>query len=193
MCSNQSPFEVNGIGYGFAAVKLSGQTEADTCCSCYQLTFTNTAALGKTMIVQATNTGGDLGRNHFDLAIPGGGVGLFTRGCSNQLGGLALGRQYGGLSRSSDCNKLPSHMQAGCKFRWSYMAGADNPSIAFSRVKCPNELVSRTGCLRSDDSSYPAPSTGQQQRSAFEGGQIAQPDWSRELARVDRPRQTPRR
>ncbi|CAE6439056.1 unnamed protein product [Rhizoctonia solani] len=27
------------------------------------------------MIVQATNTGGDLGNNHFDLMVPGGGVG----------------------------------------------------------------------------------------------------------------------
>jgi len=37
------------------------------------------------MIVQATNTGGDLGSNHFDLMIPGGGVGLFD-GCSRQYG-----------------------------------------------------------------------------------------------------------
>lgn len=28
------------------------------------------------MIVQATNTGGDLAQGQFDLAIPGGGVGI---------------------------------------------------------------------------------------------------------------------
>ena len=32
------------------------------------------------MIVQATNTGGDLNHNHFDILLPGGGVGIFN-GC----------------------------------------------------------------------------------------------------------------
>jgi hypothetical protein len=55
--------------------------------------FTSGPASGQTMIVQATNTGGDLGhvcllfftltllttsQNHFDLMMPGGGVGLFV-------------------------------------------------------------------------------------------------------------------
>lgn len=37
------------------------------------------------MIVQATNTGGDLGGNQFDLMIPGGGEGIFD-GCTPQYG-----------------------------------------------------------------------------------------------------------
>jgi hypothetical protein len=46
------------------------------CCACYELTF---STLGnKKFIVQITNTGGDLGDNHFDLQIPGGGVGIFN-------------------------------------------------------------------------------------------------------------------
>lgn len=41
-----------------------------------RLTFTSTSIAGKKMIVQATNTGGDLSEGQFDLAIPGGGVGI---------------------------------------------------------------------------------------------------------------------
>jgi hypothetical protein len=35
------------------------------------LTFTSGPVKGKRMIVQTTNTGGDLGQNHFDIAMPG--------------------------------------------------------------------------------------------------------------------------
>ncbi|KAI3610865.1 beta--endoglucanase [Moniliophthora roreri] len=74
-CTNNAPWAVdNNTAYGFAAVRLSGQTESRWCCACYELTFTNGPASGKKMIVQATNTGGDLGNNHFDILIPGGGV-----------------------------------------------------------------------------------------------------------------------
>jgi hypothetical protein len=38
-----------------------------------RLTFTSGPVAGKKMIVQTTNTGGDLGQNHFDIAMPGGG------------------------------------------------------------------------------------------------------------------------
>jgi hypothetical protein len=46
------------------------------CCACYELTFSTLE--NKKFIVQITNTGGDLGDNHFDLEIPGGGVGIFN-------------------------------------------------------------------------------------------------------------------
>lgn len=39
------------------------------------------------MIVQATNVGADVGEGQFDLAIPGGGVGLFNA-CTKQWGEL---------------------------------------------------------------------------------------------------------
>ena len=66
MCSDQSPWEINAdLAYGFAAVG-GGSPQ---CCSCYQLTFTDTVLQGKKMIVQATNTGNDLSSTHFDLAV----------------------------------------------------------------------------------------------------------------------------
>ena len=50
-----------------------------------RLTFTSTSIAGKKMIVQATNVGADVGEGQFDLAIPGGGVGLFNA-CTDQWG-----------------------------------------------------------------------------------------------------------
>lgn len=50
------------------------------------------------MVVQVTNTGSDLSKNNFDIAIPGGGVGLFN-GCSNQWNAPVdgWGDRYGGV------------------------------------------------------------------------------------------------
>ena len=70
MCSNESPWAVSDdLAYGFAATSIAGGTEATWCCACYELTFTSGPVAGKKMIVQATNTGGDLGSNQFDLAV----------------------------------------------------------------------------------------------------------------------------
>ena len=70
MCSSQTPWAVSEtFAYGFAATSIAGGTEATWCCACYELTFTSTSIAGKKMIVQSTNTGGDLGSNQFDLAV----------------------------------------------------------------------------------------------------------------------------
>jgi hypothetical protein len=86
----QSPFAVNdSLAYGFAAVNIQGSTESSWCCQCYQLTyvsrhnptphdlmnvtslrFTSGPVAGKKMIVQATNTGGDLGNVRFYFRTP---------------------------------------------------------------------------------------------------------------------------
>ena len=70
MCSDQSPWAVSDtLSYGFTATVISGGSEATWCCACYELTFTSSSIAGKKMIVQATNTGGDLAANQFDLAV----------------------------------------------------------------------------------------------------------------------------
>lgn len=70
MCADQSPWAVShDLAYGFAAVNIAGSDESSSCCACYELTFTSGTVAGKKMIVQATNTGGDLGSNQFDLAV----------------------------------------------------------------------------------------------------------------------------
>ena len=53
MCNDNQPWAVNDdLAYGFAATALSGKGEADTCCGCYELTFTSGEVKGKRMVVQ---------------------------------------------------------------------------------------------------------------------------------------------
>jgi len=119
----------------------------------FRLTFTSGPVAGKVMVVQSTSTGGDLGNNHFDLNIPGGGVGIFD-GCTPQFGGLP-GERYGGISSRSQCDSFPDALKPGCYWRFDWFLNADNPNFTFERVQCPSELVARTGCKRNDDGNYP--------------------------------------
>jgi len=152
-CNANQPWAVNdNLAYGFAAAHLSGKSESDWCCACYELKFTDGAANGKTFVVQVTNTGGDLGENHFDLMIPGGGVGLFN-GCTGQWGAPqdGWGAKYGGVSSKDQCNQLPGELQSGCNWRFDWFKNADNPAMSFRRVKCPAELTQKSNCHRNDE------------------------------------------
>jgi len=108
----------------------------------------------KKMVVQVTNTGGDLGSNHFDVQIPGGGVGIFN-GCTAQWGAGTdgWGARYGGVSSRSQCSSLPSQLQAGCQFRYDWYENADNPNMLLTRTACPKSIIAKTNCKRNDDSS----------------------------------------
>jgi hypothetical protein len=178
MCNNQQPWAINAnVSYGFAAANIVGLTETDWCCTCYALTFTSGPVAGQQFVVQITNTGGDLGSNQFDLAIPGkillsiswpstpllvsvivnlgfssfvgGGVGIYN-GCTAQWNAPAngWGDRYGGVASAADCATLPTQLQAGCQWRFGWFQNADNPSVSFIQVQCPTELTSRTGCAR---------------------------------------------
>ncbi|KFY73326.1 hypothetical protein V499_06576, partial [Pseudogymnoascus sp. VKM F-103] len=153
MCSNESPWAVSdSLAYGYAAVSIAGGTEASWCCACYELTFTSGPVSGKKMIVQATNTGGDLGQNHFDLGMPGGGFGIFNA-CTPQYGtpSTGWGAQYGGISSRSQCDAFPAALKAGCYWRFDWFQNADNPSVSFKSVACPLAITNKSGCVRSDD------------------------------------------
>ncbi|CAF1039532.1 unnamed protein product [Adineta steineri] len=149
MCSNQQPWNVSSsLSYGYAAAYITNQRESDWCCACYSLLFTSGPVIGKELIVQVTNTGGDLGKNHFDLQMPGGGVGLFD-GCSSQfIGSYSWGDRYGGVRTRSDCDKLPASIRAGCFWRFDWFKNADNPSMSFKKVTCPPALTANTQCIR---------------------------------------------
>ncbi|KAI8147589.1 RlpA-like double-psi beta-barrel-protein domain-containing protein-containing protein [Fennellomyces sp. T-0311] len=150
MCNDNQPWAVSDdLAYGFAAASIAGKDEAGWCCGCYELTFSSGPVSGKKMVVQVTNTGGDLGSNHFDLQIPGGGVGIFN-GCETQWNSPTdgWGQRYGGLSSANECSKLPSQIRDGCEWRFDWFKNADNPSVTFKEVTCPAELVKRTGCSR---------------------------------------------
>ncbi|CAF3456064.1 unnamed protein product [Rotaria sp. Silwood1] len=149
MCNDQQPWSVSStLSYGFAAAHISGQSEADWCCACYSLIFTSGPVIDKELIVQVTNTSGDLGDNHFDLQIPGGGVGVFD-GCSSEYpGSYSWGQRYGGVSQRSDCANLPIAIQPGCYWRFDWFMNADNSTISFKQISCPFVLTSITQCSR---------------------------------------------
>jgi len=151
MCNDQQPWAINdNLSYGFAAANISGSDEEHWCCACFKITFTSTSIAGKQMIVQVTNTGGDLGENHFDIQMPGGGLGLFD-GCSPQFGVDAMstwGERYGGLTSEDGCKNLPAILQPGCHWRFGWFENADNPAMEFEEVECPAELINITGCAR---------------------------------------------
>ncbi|KAG5869127.1 hypothetical protein JTB14_023937 [Gonioctena quinquepunctata] len=147
MCTNQQPFVVNStLAFGFAAASFKGNVDYQLCCGCVLLTFQGELA-HKKMLVQVTNAGSDLVVNQFDLAMPGGGVGL-SNGCTTQWNAPAdgWGERYGGVTSEAGCDELPEQLRSGCKFRFGFMEGISNPNVTFVQVQCPKELVDITGC-----------------------------------------------
>lgn len=180
MCWGMAPFAVSDtLAYGYAAT-----SSGDVCGRCYQLQFTGSshnspgdpgsaALLGKTMIVQATNIGYDVGGGQFDILVPGGGVGAFNA-CSAQWGvsNSELGAQYGGLLAACKqelgynaslaqykscligrCNSVfgtrgLTELQKACTWYADWFQAADNPALKYKEVACPAELTSRSGMNR---------------------------------------------
>ncbi|XP_072379452.1 endoglucanase-like [Diabrotica undecimpunctata] len=148
MCNSQQPWVINStLAYGFGAASFSGGIEYNSCCACLLLSFTDQIS-NKKLLLQVTNTGSDLGRNHFDIALPGGGVGIFTEGCHDQWNApwSGWGDQYGGVGSKADCNTLPKELQQGCTFRFDFFENANNPKVHFEQVECPAEIVAKSGC-----------------------------------------------
>ena len=172
-CLDRAPFTENGQMFAFAASN-------SPCCECFELTFLDTAVdgngqkcrgcssyngelAGETLIVQVVNSGADLGGKHFDLMIPGGGMGIFNglAGTGAQNGPPlfpnstyeAWGQRYGGVSTKSECYGLPVPAQAGCLWRFEDFKGADNPGVSFRRVSCSSypTLYEKSGCFLEED------------------------------------------
>jgi hypothetical protein len=174
MCGNFGPWAVSStLAYGFAAVKMG----SDYCGKCYQIQFTGSSHTansdpgsqslqGKTMIVQAINTGG-VDSTQFDLLIPGGGVGDFDA-CSSEWGTSDLGERYGGFylacqkahgfnyadAKACAAQKCQSvfankpDMLAGCNFFINWMGAPDNPNLVFKETTCPAAITQLSGLKR---------------------------------------------
>ncbi len=174
MCQDFGPWAVSdSLAYGFAAVNMGG----DYCGKCYQIEFAGTShsasndpgsqsLKGKTMIVQAINTGGIDG-TQFDLLIPGGGVGDFDA-CTSQWGTSDLGERYGGFylacqkangfayaaSRACAATKCATvfkdkpDLLAGCNFFINWMGAPDNPNLLFKETACPAAITQKSGLKR---------------------------------------------
>jgi len=155
-CTSNAPWAVNDdIAFGFA---VAPQSEGDACGRCYQLDFDGGLA-GKVMFVQATNIGFDV-VDHFDILIPGGGVGLMQDGCGDAFPLLvseSQGATYGGFATA--CGGDPTCIRgkceavfgdapdalAGCLWYLDWFRGADNPIIRYKEVVCPPQLAEVSG------------------------------------------------
>ena len=168
-CLTQIPFTIDGCpDTGFAFVATPGNPGGnDNCGKCFEFTFTGeghwkttpqTQALkGKKLIVMTTNIGYDVEEGQFDVLTPGGGVGLFN-GCDHLFGKANMGVQYGGLltecldqKHAEDpvqclkegCQKAFSNVPLaleGCMWHAEFLEGADNPSMTFVEIECPDVL-----------------------------------------------------
>ena len=173
-CTTQMPIIASDkVAYAFAAVPAA---DGGKCGKCFALTFTgkgkyetkanHEALAGKTLVVMASNIGGDVSHGQFDIMIPGGGFGMFN-GCSQMGWNIPNNTtQYGGLL--SDCEKevgydgdllnkrkecltkkcnsaFASDTQAkeGCLFLATWMEAAGNPEHTFKEVECPQALRSK--------------------------------------------------
>ena len=178
MCYKFIPFVVaNDLSYGFAAtgsgdvcgkcfeMQFSGHGKYDD-------TPGAVAIQGKRMIVMAINIGYDVGGGQFDIQIPGGGVGMFN-GCSTQWGipNDQMGAVYGGLLSAcnqevgyynhqaiKDCLRAKNdalfrakgltEMAAGLDWFIDWYEAADNPTLIYREVPCPQELINKSGLVR---------------------------------------------
>jgi hypothetical protein len=92
------------------------------------------------MIIKAINTA-YTSNNMFILQIPGGEWDGSYNGCFNQFNGsYSWGNENSGVSNRSDCNNLPSVLQAGCYWRFDWLMNAISvPRAIQSRImsNCP--------------------------------------------------------
>ncbi|EUC28115.1 glycoside hydrolase family 45 protein [Bipolaris zeicola 26-R-13] len=158
-CADQQPWAINDtMSYGFAGVYIMpslthGGIEDAWCCACYQLDFTSDPLIGKSMIIQASNTAYDITTaNRFTLAVPGGNT-TSVDGCAKQYGvdQSVFGQKMEGVSSSNDCANLPEALRAGCRWRFDWLQDASFPSANFKRVVCPAEITAKSNCVRNDD------------------------------------------
>src|SRR5690606_3792085 len=161
-CHGMAPWaHSTEVSYGFVAAN------GRPCGACYQMQFTgqgehkandpgSQAIAGKTMVVKVTNRGAELGDGHFDLLIPGGGLGMFN-GCTSALGIQEgnLGARNGGFMTTcassgnrlqcirDNCNQaFANHpdLRDGCLWSADWFQGADNPKFLYQEIPCPAAL-----------------------------------------------------
>lgn len=166
-CFSWAPWSANdALSFGFVATHTNS-----TCGKCYQLTFTgqgqhsagdpgSVALKGKSMVVMATNIGGDVQGFQLDMLIPGGGVGANNACDDQQVPAPAGDNAYGGflkqcsgnadLSARKDCVRQLCNsnygdakfadLKEGCLWFVDWYQVADNPKFWSKEVACPQEL-----------------------------------------------------
>ena len=166
-------------GNSWAVYGVAGIGQSSDCGSCYQLEITGGGSPSPNKyIVQAVNTGSDVGSGQFDIMVGGGGFGIYDA-CSSDCqygrvcsGGHCNAPYYsgdfnawtpdgncygGGVHNAGQCYGLSNGQQFpdktlhyGCTeaINRGYHA---NFEVQWKRVQCPPSLYKVTGLRRKDD------------------------------------------
>jgi hypothetical protein len=177
VCWDMAPMALNDtLAYAFVA----GTLQKPVCGHCFQVQFdggnhgndvkdAHRKLKGKTLIVMATNTGGDVEEGQFDIMVPGGGPGLFDS-FAEQIGvpKNQLGEGFGGFLTTCQreindydkpaevyqecvrkkCNAVfskPEHkdLLRGCLWFTDWFMAADNPTFISKEVDCPKYFTDK--------------------------------------------------
>jgi hypothetical protein len=132
---------------------------------------THRAIKGKTLIVLSSNVGHEVEKDQFDIMIPAGGLGAFPEGFPSQIGVARddLGKNPGGFLStcieevkgdyyktemkelqdcvSEKCRKVfgnkSKELLDGCLFMADWYMAADNPTLVYKQVECPQYLTDK--------------------------------------------------
>ena len=178
-CWDMAPIALSeDLAYAFMATSLKNAS----CGQCFQIQFdggthngekeikeTHRQLKGKTLIVMATNTGGDVEEGQFDIMVPGGGPGMFDS-FAEQIGvpKNQLGEGFGGFLTTCQreindynkpaevyqecvrkkCNAVfskPEHkdLLRGCLWFTDWFMAADNPTFISKEVDCPKYFTDK--------------------------------------------------
>ena len=177
VCWDMAPMALNDtLAYAFVA----GTLKKPVCGHCFQVQFdggnhgndikdAHKKLKGKTLIVMATNTGGDVEEGQFDIMVPGGGPGMFDS-FAEQIGvpKNQLGEGFGGFLTTCQreindynkpaevyqdcvrkkCNAVfskPEHkdLLRGCLWFTDWFMAADNPTFISKEVECPKYFTDK--------------------------------------------------
>jgi len=177
VCWDMAPIALtDSLAYAFVA----GTLKKPVCGHCFQVQFdggnhgndikeAHRKLKGKTLIVMATNTGGDVEEGQFDIMVPGGGPGMFDS-FAEQIGvpKNQLGEGFGGFLTTCQreindynkpaevyqecvrkkCNAVfskPEHkdLLRGCLWFTDWFMAADNPTFISKEVDCPKYFTDK--------------------------------------------------
>ena len=172
-------------GNSWAVYAVAGIGATTDCGSCYQLEITSggSPSINK-YIVQAVNTGSDVGSGQFDILVGAGGFGIYDSCASDcQYGHVCSGGHCnapyysgnfdawtpdgncygGGVHNADDCDKLSGDqdfpdqtLRYECKTAINGQYHL-NFNVQWERVQCPASLYKMTGLRRRDDMQHPKP------------------------------------
>jgi len=169
----------------WAAYGVAGIGATADCGFCYQLEITGGGSPSPNkFIVQAVNTGSDVGSGQFDILVGAGGFGIYDACASDCQSGRVCsgghcnapqfsgdfsawtpdGNCYGGGVRSADgCNNLASSSSfAANTLRYGCSTAINrgyhqNFNVQWSKVQCPESLYKLTGLKRRDNLQFAKP------------------------------------